>query len=91
MPISKGLTPHGLRHTHKTLMEELSVPAKMMDERMGHEDGSVQARYSHVTKAMREQLLGGLTEAWDAALAERRQMASGSPVEALDKLLVVTD
>jgi integrase len=38
-----GLTPHGLRHTHKTLMEELGTPGKLMDERMGHEDGSVQS------------------------------------------------
>ena len=52
LPVAKGLTPHGLRHTHKTLMDKLSVPPKLMDERMGHEDGSVQARYSHVTPDM---------------------------------------
>ena len=33
----------------RTLMEEPAVPSKLMDERMGHEDGSVQARYTHVT------------------------------------------
>jgi hypothetical protein len=86
-PIAPGLTPHGLRHTHKTLMEELGTPGKLMDERMGHEDGSVQARYSHVTAAMRRQLLGGLTDMWEAALAERRAMAPGSPVTVLDRLL----
>jgi len=41
VPIAPSLTPHGLRHTHKTLMEELGTPAKLMDERMGHEDGPV--------------------------------------------------
>jgi hypothetical protein len=51
-----------LRHTYKTLMEELGTPGKLMDERMGHEDGSVPARYSHVTAPMRQQLLDGLTE-----------------------------
>jgi integrase len=61
LPIASGQTPHGLRHTHKTIMEEL---ARLMDERMGHEDGSVQARYSHVTAATRRQLLDGLTELW---------------------------
>jgi integrase len=64
-----GLTPHGLRHTHETLMEELRTPAKLMDERLGHADGSIQARYSHVTATMRAQLLDGLTETWLAALA----------------------
>jgi len=43
-------------------MEELGTPPKLMDGRMGHEDGSVQARYSHVTATMRERLLDGPTE-----------------------------
>ena len=33
-------------------MVELGTPAPLMDEQMGHEDGSVQARYSHVTSGM---------------------------------------
>lgn len=87
MPIAPGLTPHGLRHTHKTLMEELGTPPKLMDERMGHEDGSVQARYSHVTSEMRRRLLEGLTQAWHDALAVRRVMHHKSAVQILDELL----
>ncbi|RZU50673.1 integrase-like protein [Krasilnikovia cinnamomea] len=87
LPIAAGLTPHGLRHTHKTVMEELAVPGKLQDERMGHEDGSVQSRYVHITAAMRRALLDGLTELWVAALDERRAMAPGSPVAVLDRLL----
>ncbi len=87
LPMAPGLTPHGLRHTHKTLMEELGTPPKLMDERLGHEDGSVQARYSHVTAPMRRRLLDGLTERWDAALEARRGMNPGSPVAVLDVLL----
>jgi hypothetical protein len=68
-------------------MEELGTPTKLMDERMGHEDGSVQARYSHVTDVMRTQLMDGLTGLWDAALAARRAIAPRSPVAALDRLL----
>ena len=86
-PIAPGLTPHGLRHTHKTLMDELGTPAKLADERMGHEDGSVQARYSHVTAAMRAQLMEGLTGLWAAALDARWAMAPGSPVAVLNGLL----
>jgi hypothetical protein len=78
-PIAPGLTPHGLRHTHKTLMDGLGTPAKLADERMGHEDGSVQARYSHVTAAMRTQLLDGLTGLWHAALDARRALSARSP------------
>jgi integrase len=87
LPIAKGLTPHGLRHSHKTTMEELGVPAKLQDDRMGHADGSVQARYSHITAAMRQQLLDDLTERWEAALQARKTMSPRSPVRALDRLL----
>jgi integrase len=88
LPVAPGLTPHGLRHTHKTLMEELGIPPKLMDERMGHEDGSVQSRYTHVTAGMRRQLLDGLTGLWHVALDDRLTMARRSPVSALDRLLV---
>jgi hypothetical protein len=68
-------------------MEELGAPGKLMDERMGHDDGSVQARYSHVTTEMRHRLLDGLTARWEAALAARERMNSRSPVSVLDRLL----
>jgi integrase len=86
-PIAAGMTPHGMRHTHKTLMEELGVPKKLMDERMGHADGSVGERYSHVTALMRQRLLDDLTAALQASLAQRRSMCAGSPVAVLDRLL----
>ncbi|HZM81233.1 MAG TPA: LacI family DNA-binding transcriptional regulator [Candidatus Limnocylindrales bacterium] len=87
LPIASGLTPHSLRHTYKTLMEELGTPAKLMDQQMGHDDGSVQARYSHATQLMVQRLMEGLTELWEAALDIRREMAPGSPVAVLDRLL----
>ena len=62
LPIAPGLTPHGLRHSYKTLMLGLGTPSAVMDEQMGHADGSVQARYSHVTPDMIRQLLDGLTD-----------------------------
>ena len=68
-------------------MEELGMPPKLMDERMGHEDGSVQARYSHVTPGMRARFLDGLTGLWVAALDARRALASASPAATLDRLL----
>lgn len=48
---------------------------------MGHEDGSVQARYSHVTAEMRRRLLVDLTEVWEEALEVRRRLCPGSPVQ----------
>ena len=65
----------------------MGIPQKLKDDRMGHADGSVGARYSHITPAMRRALCDGLTERWNAALHARRAFSAGSPVAALDRLL----
>lgn len=85
--MAAGLTPHGLRHTHKTLLVELGVARPLQDERLGHLDGTVQGRYSHVTQTMRDRLMSDLEEVWEQALELRRAMSPGSPVVALDRLL----
>jgi hypothetical protein len=68
-------------------MREAGIPPKLMDERMGHEDGSVQSRYDHITPGMRQVLTAALTEMWERALDACRAMSPGSPVAALDALL----
>ncbi|MFI6626482.1 LacI family DNA-binding transcriptional regulator [Streptomyces sp. NPDC050528] len=87
LPIAKGLTPHGLRHTHRTVMEDLGTEKVLMDQRMGHIDGSVSARYAHVTLGMRKRLLLGLTEQWEAALDARLALCPTSPARVLNDLL----
>ena len=47
----------------------------------------MQARCSHVTPAMREQLVTGLTDVWRTALDARLAFVPGSPVAVLDRLL----
>jgi hypothetical protein len=86
-PVAKGLTPHGLRHTHRTVMEDLGTEKVLMDDRMGHFDGSVSARYAHVTPSMRQRLTAGLTAQWEAALDARLDMHPSSPVDTLNRLL----
>ncbi|MGW4300370.1 LacI family DNA-binding transcriptional regulator [Streptomyces sp. NPDC004646] len=87
LPIKDRLTRHGLRHGHRTLLEELGVPKVLIDERMGHEDGSVSAIYTHVTDSMRATMVDALTEVWYRALDERLALAPRSAVRALDILL----
>ncbi|RBL87740.1 LacI family transcriptional regulator, partial [Streptomyces cavourensis] len=89
LPIAKGLTPHGLRHTHRTMMEDLGTEKVLMDGRMGHIDGSVSARYAHVTPRMCRRLMVGLTEEWESALNARMVIFPTSPVSVLDELLRV--
>jgi hypothetical protein len=47
----------------------------------------VSARYVHVTSGMRQRLMIGLTEQWEAALDIRLTMSRRSPVAVLDALL----
>lgn len=87
LPIARGLTPHGMRHSHKTLMAELRTPEVLSHERMGHELEGIGGRYSHVTPGMRAELCDELTKRWLAALDARAAMHPHSPVAALDELL----
>lgn len=82
-----GMTMHGMRHSHKTWLEDLSVPAPLMNERMGHVDHSVQARYGHVTEGMRERLKAGLEQMWEEALEQRRALWPASSVGVVSELL----
>lgn len=85
--IADGLTPHLLRHTHKTWLNEDRIDLKLAHERLGHEMGGVGARYSHVTDGMRDELLDALTARWESAVDARLEMSDGSPVAVLDELM----
>lgn len=87
LPIAAGLTPHGLRHSLKTLMAEVRTPEVLSHERLGHEMEGIAGRYSHVTDAMRKELMEELTARWLTALDARAAMHPGSPVAVLDELL----
>ena len=82
-----GLTPHGLRHGHQTWMDENRIADVLKSERMGHEVPCMRGVYSHVSPAMRAELIVALQERWTASLRERAQLAPRSIVPALDALL----
>ncbi|MEV7953692.1 LacI family DNA-binding transcriptional regulator [Streptomyces sp. NPDC087532] len=86
-PVAPGLTNHGLRHCHSTWLEDLGTPSVLIDERMGHIDGSVSARYKHVTDGMRDRMLAGLTGLWVESLTARAALSPSSPVGVLNRLL----
>lgn len=87
LPILHGLTPHGLRHGHKTWMAEDGIPEILQAERMGHAVGGMRGVYTHVSPAMREQLIEALQVRWETALAQRAGLSLRSPVPILDGLL----
>ena len=49
------ITPHGLRHTHATMLLKQGVPAKIVSERLGHASvGITLDTYSHVLPDMQD-------------------------------------
>ncbi|MCC5579641.1 hypothetical protein IMZ11_28830 [Microtetraspora sp. AC03309] len=87
LPIMKGLTPHGLRHGHKTWMAELGVPEILQAERMGHAVPGMRGVYTHVSEGMRADLRAGLQRLWEESLARRAGYSQHSPVAVPDELL----
>lgn len=87
LPIKKGLTPHGLRHGHNTWMEEDRMPRIIQRERMGHRERGMGGIYTHVSDAMRADLVEALEARWAGALGARREICPTSPVPLLQGLL----
>lgn len=86
MPVARGLTPHGLRHSRRTWMEGNRVHQVLAEAQMRHEQTGVDI-YRHVTDDMRQEFRGLAQEAWDEALGRRLEMSPVSPVPLVDRLL----
>lgn len=86
LPVARGLTPHGLRHSLRTWMEEHQVPHVLAEAQMRHEQAGIDV-YRHVTEGMRADYRGQLQAAWDEALQRRGELHPGSPVRVVDALL----
>jgi integrase len=63
-PILVGAVFHGLRHFHKTVLDESDPPPVLLHERMGHHMPGIQGVYSHVTTSMRKRLTTMLQRQW---------------------------
>jgi integrase len=69
--------PHDLRHTFATWLEDGGVPARVIDELMGHQAGRrgeregsmIGTRYRHMTEAMQARVVAVLAEGLAVALA----------------------
>lgn len=72
-PIVVGLTPHDLRHSHKTWLIEDGIAEIAQAERLGHTVGGVRGTYSHVSEAMRTQLVAALQRRWERSLGAQQR------------------
>lgn len=87
LPVATGLTPHGLRRSHKSHMAQNRVPEVLSEGRLGHKLPGLIGIYSQVTPEMEQALRDTLQAAWERALDERLAMSPRSPVPVLDALL----
>jgi len=87
LPVSRDLTPHGMRHGLKTWMDEDQIADVLKSERLGHEEPGMRGVYGHVSPAMREEIKEALQVRWEESLRQRAQLATGSAVPLLGRLL----
>ena len=87
LPVKLGLTPHGLRHSHKTWMAEDGIPEILAEQRLGHEVPGMRGLYAHASDRMRDELKEALHARWDDSLRDRAAIHPHSPVPLLDELL----
>jgi hypothetical protein len=87
LPVKDGLTPHGLRHGHKTWMIEDGIPEILAEQRLGHQVPGMRGLYAHASQQMREKLTTALQARWDESLRQRAAIDPHSPVPLLDNLL----
>lgn len=74
VPELAGMVPHGLRHGHKTWLDEDGHPRVAVEERMGHELPGVEGTYSHVTVEMERRIMESLQTRWEKAVERRQNM-----------------
>ena len=88
LPVKEGLTPHGLRHSHKTWMAEGGIPEILAEQRLGHQVPGMRGLYAHASQRMRDELTADLQARWEESLRERAAIDPHSMVPLLDALLV---
>ena len=87
LPAKNGLTPHGLRHSHKTWMAEDGIPEILAEQRLGHQVPGMRGLYAHASQRMRDELTAALQARWEESLRERATIDPHSPIPLLDNLL----
>jgi hypothetical protein len=87
LPVKYGLTPHGLRHSHKTRMAEDGIPKILAEQRLSHEVPGMRGLYAHAKDRMRDDLEHALQAGWEESLRARAAIDTRSPVPLLDELL----
>jgi integrase len=63
-PVITGFRFHDMRHTHRTWLDEDSLPESLKSQRLGHQIPGIRGVYAHVTEPMQTQMLERLQKRW---------------------------
>jgi integrase len=91
LPTLQRLTPHGLRHGHKTWMAEDGIPEVLQADRLGHIVPGIRGVYTHVSDTMRNELKIKLQHRWETALDERASLSPTSSLPLMSELLAARE
>ena len=58
----KRITPHGLRHTHATMLINMGIPPKTVADRLGNTPEMIYKVYSHSFKALEDKAVSAFNE-----------------------------
>jgi hypothetical protein len=86
LPLKPGLTPHGLRHSHKAWMAEDGIPEILGEQRPGAR-GARHARPIRARLGADARRAEGRARRWEDSLRERAAIHPHSPVPLLDRFL----
>jgi integrase len=80
--------PHGLRHTFSTWLEDAGIPARVIDELMGHQasgrsgrhrGSAIGAHYRHTTPEMAARVVAAVEERLVVVLATAKTILDQQP------------
>jgi integrase len=76
--VPEGVSPHWLRHTHKTWLRDAKCDPVAINERIGHKTEGMDGIYVHPTDAMRVEILEVLEVIWAQARNARVEPEPGA-------------
>jgi len=67
-PLEPGMKVHGIRHSHKALLEAAGIPDSAIEARLGHALGGISGIYSHVLPEVEDKIVNVLQDRYDAVM-----------------------
>ncbi len=68
-PLVLGMKVHGIRHSHKAVLEAAGIPDAAIETRLGHAPSGISGVYSHVLRETEDRIVKALQSRYEAVTA----------------------